>query len=48
LRRDISNPEEISEYIEDISQFLKRNVENKNISIPDYIEAFVYYKIKHL
>ncbi|CAF4610620.1 unnamed protein product, partial [Rotaria magnacalcarata] len=37
LRTEMSNFDDISEHIKDISQFIKANVQNKNISVPDYM-----------
>ncbi|CAF5213886.1 unnamed protein product, partial [Rotaria magnacalcarata] len=42
----MSNSDDISEHIKDISQFIKANVQNKNISVPDYMNEFVNYKIE--
>ncbi|CAM4953543.1 unnamed protein product [Rotaria socialis] len=46
LRTEMSNSDDISEHIKDISQFIKANVQNKNISVPDYMNEFVNYKIE--
>ncbi|CAF4316523.1 unnamed protein product, partial [Didymodactylos carnosus] len=44
--KDINNSDEISKDVEDITQFIKENINNKNIFIPDYMKEFVDYKIE--
>ncbi|CAF1411613.1 unnamed protein product [Adineta steineri] len=44
--KEIENSSEISQGIKDISERIKRLVENKHIFIPDYMKDFVDYKIK--
>ncbi|CAF5149876.1 unnamed protein product, partial [Rotaria sp. Silwood1] len=46
LRVDINNTDDISEHIKDISEFIKRTVKNKMIYVPDYLHAYVDYKIE--
>ncbi|CAF4256915.1 unnamed protein product, partial [Rotaria sordida] len=46
IRKEINNEDEISEDVKDITQFIKNNIDNKNIFIPDYMKEFVDYKIE--
>ncbi|CAF5227980.1 unnamed protein product, partial [Rotaria magnacalcarata] len=46
LRTEMNKSDDISEHIKDISQFIKANVQNKNISVPDYMNEFINYKIE--
>jgi preprotein translocase subunit SecA len=46
LRTEIDDPDNLSEHIKDISTFIKRHIENKNIPVPSYMKNFVDYKIE--
>ncbi|CAF1390556.1 unnamed protein product [Rotaria sordida] len=46
IRKEINNSNEISEDVNDITQFMKKNIENKNIFILDYMKEFVNYKVE--
>ncbi|CAF3178380.1 unnamed protein product [Rotaria sp. Silwood2] len=46
LRTEVNNSNEISQNIEDISYFMKKNIENKNIYVSEYLYDYVDYKLK--
>ncbi|CAF1209071.1 unnamed protein product, partial [Rotaria sordida] len=46
IRKEINNSNEISEDVNDITQFMKKNIENKNIFILDYMKEFMNYKVE--
>ncbi|CAF4137894.1 unnamed protein product, partial [Rotaria sordida] len=46
LRVEINNVNDMSDHIEDISQFIKQHIQNKNIFVPEYMHDFVNNKIK--